>query len=1149
MAQQIGTFAVPLRDPAGAWRGITLGSKATPGGFDLVENGYVSSDGLEIRSVPGYVCVIDPETQTRKNDGTDTTTGYRATHIDAVRDVHVSTGSYFTESPGMEVMKIYTEPASLHFVEQMGGRWYFVGESEFRREPISGTTSTWCRVATASAASAGGNIDLALSDTPAGGGNLFNTADNADCSFYVWISGMTGDLATLLNDKAHRVSAVAGNVLSLTTTSPAAASSLSQNGWIAKVVPANFTTGGTPISEDEESLTSWCSLALGNPASAPSTSVECAHVFNRQRDFGDYTGSMAEGAAAGVTVGPSRRRQKAVPYRLNPHVAGNRIVMAAPGYGCVFQIPGIIPIDYGLATGALGVASIGNDIYDRPRSAGVPKCVQWEDPDKAVATTHHIYAAAAADAYGGSSHTDRAGTYAFRFAYKDEATGEIGLWSEPVIVKTDGSTIAREGLQFFVYHPGYLMHETGALSILAWRTKKDGSEFYYTGVVRPLALASIGATSATTSTYGYKYGLTPDATYDQFWQHAVCRINWISDDLLDEIEGPVVPVLNEMPMGCKAARTIRGWTFYGGALGDAGSMQQLQSGKLTMYFDVNAGAAINPNHDELTSRHSADYSANFYAISYTGVDTGFGCAKTAIPTAYSGNYVFSRNLLPSGGKMVLIDKIVNTVCELGAAGGSFGATNYSEHMPDIRYKIQQTPIDPGSDYTYANSQGATSYLRLPRGIVQISEPDNPGVTPDTNITTISNELDQDIEGIGEAGGQAVLATRSKTYLLAWADSPIGTAPATANDKFGCIAANSMSSYEGACAWLSDRGPVEFGASVRWIGRDVWPWFNDASARYLRDSRGMMRHSWACHDPIRQLVWFGVFADRAAGTAQEVTVSYRGTSYNWTTAAAHADADKILSRFPCDEVLIYSYQTGAWSVWRPPLTLAIQWMTVGLDSEGVQRLFFLGSDRRLYVMDDSFAVFGATATSVAISAAATTATFTASGSSCRVGVPVALYGSTGDLKALSTIASVGTGTVTLAASLSVKAGDTLAIGVKQMVVRSAYVSMRGADAAAVRGVSVKFDVYGPATSPVWAHASVATLSQWDGLPAKRTTRLSDQDARDGSLEYSRIGIAEDNGALSDYRIACGSSTGMSHQVELRFASVAQVRLAQASVEFA
>lgn len=1179
MGEQVGAIKIPLKDPAGPWRGMTLRSSGTPGGFSLIENGYISSDGGEIRTFPGFKCVIDPETQARIDDGSDTTTGYRATHYDARRDVHIpdAGGYYYLESLGAELMKIWTEPTQLHFCEQMGGRWFIVGESDFVREPIAGTLHDWCMVASAAHAGIGHAIDLNLDDTPSALVDEFNSCVNANCPFMVWVSGMTGDLAADLNDKAHIVTAVAGTVLTLSTLSTVAGASAGTNGWVAKVRNNGSTVLApltTPVSDDVESLTSWCATELGNPYGAAVTDVHCAHVFNRQRDFGDYIAELQEGNSA-MTLTQTRRRQLGIPYRLVPHVAGNRIIMAAPGYGCVFQIPCIIPPNYVFtgAGGASGIEADGNDLYDKPRSLGVPKAVQWEDLEKtphdggapAARLSAHVYEVNHAThpqrSFGGPSASGlvRAGTYQFRFAYKDEATGEVGLWSEPVVMTTDTTGLTGlaydQGLQFFIYFPGYLMYETGALSILVWRTKKNGTSFYYAGTVPPFSQDILALPSTA---YSAKYGLQPDQVNNDYWHHVLYRPEWLTEDQLESMQGVAPPVINEMPMGCKASRTIRGFTMFGGALGNSGSLLHLQQGTLTAQYNLNSVADphVHPNHDEVVSRHN-DISTFTGPIMFKGIETGFGCAKSSIPTSYSGRPVFSRDLLPSGSKMFLLDKVVNTESAISGAA----IDTYRKFMPEVRFKVGQPVLVPDYDYTNAIAIGTDAYLVLPRGLLQISEPDNPGVTPDTNITVVSNEAEQDIEGIGDMSGQAIVATKTRTYLVGFSSSPVGAPPSIASDKFGCIAANSMVSYDGGCAWISDRGPVAMEGGINWIGRDIEPLFHGASARYLRDSQGMMRHSWACHDAERGLLYFGVFADRyAADPTNRVTVSYRGTDYNWTTAAAHADADKIQSRFPCDEVLVYSYRVGAWSVWRPPAGLAIQWMTVGVDNEpgGVTRVFFLGSDRRIYAMDDSFGVYGLepTTNTVSVSGSVTTISATIDGTT-RAGSPVAVYSSASSpwsLKATRTIASVDSvaGTITLDAAVAVVPGDKLVTGVRSMAITTTGMTVDGADTKSLRGLHPKYSHYsflsatGSGTEqPVFVAASSRSMSIRDGAPTEVSTYLSS----DLTQTHSWLGTSKASPMPAEKRLGLGSSTGSSHEFTLSFVGAAQVRLQRLAAEFA
>jgi len=106
-------------------------------------------------------------------------------------------------------------------------------------------------------------------------------------------------------------------------------------------------------------------------------------VANRQRDFGDDNNIQdAEGVilyqSGGIDIrGVSRREQRRLPFRPNIEPALDRIILAAPQYGCMFQIPAKVPIDAFTwtagGTSSTGIVHRNNDIYDRPRALGIPK--------------------------------------------------------------------------------------------------------------------------------------------------------------------------------------------------------------------------------------------------------------------------------------------------------------------------------------------------------------------------------------------------------------------------------------------------------------------------------------------------------------------------------------------------------------------------------------------------------------------------------------------------------------------------------------------------------------------------------------------------------------------------------------------------------
>ena len=101
--------------------------------------------------------------------------------------------------------------------------------------------------------------------------------------------------------------------------------------------------------------------------------------------------------------------------------------------------------------------------------------------------------------FGGSdaSVSARNGTCKFRFAYKDEVTGEVGLLSEPLEIKVTSAIYAFQGVQLLVYFPGYLLHESLALSINVYRTVKDGDTYYFDRTIPVRAWRGAATTGPT----------------------------------------------------------------------------------------------------------------------------------------------------------------------------------------------------------------------------------------------------------------------------------------------------------------------------------------------------------------------------------------------------------------------------------------------------------------------------------------------------------------------------------------------------------------------------------------------------------------------------------------------------------------------------
>lgn len=1159
---QIGAIPLSLKSPDQGFRGITTLSKTSPYYYLELENGYVNSDASEIRMVPGYVCVIDPASFVRIW-AKDQPFGYTASHFAARRGAITASSGYNFELAPSELQYVWTRPTNIHGIEQLNGRWVIFGQSDFVREPILNATSTGF-VRVISYDDAGATTVLTCDANPLNTANTFNAVVVND---KVTLEGITGRGAAALNGKGHVVTAVAGATITINTNIGAGAAEVGQNGYVDRVTHNGNTAGGgtTPISDDKESLTIWTCLEGGDPSQAAVQKVFPAHVFNRQRDFGDAAGIIKQGNSNAVTVngGRSRRRQRSLPYRLVPHVAGDRLILVAPGYGCVFQAPCTIPPNFDEVSTQLGVHALCNDIYDQPRTLGVPKAVQWEDPDKSVANTAHIdHATIEPRAFGGSSAASasgrpavntRAGVYRFKVAYKDEATGEIGLPSEEVAVTTDNVTNNFEGINLYVYFPGYLMHECGALSINLYRTKKDGTTFFYDQSFGLSSLTSAGVGVGTTA----KYGAQPEGATGEYFHHVIITPFYTTDTALEQQAG-VVPSIEQMPMGCKAARTLRGFTLFGGALGNAGSRLELQSGTLTLNYDRNTNTTngINYGSGKIGSAFTNDFSAPGAPIvaSFEGAEEGFGCAARNIPPAYAGQIIAGK-WFPYPRKWIQLDILKNT--DVGY-DGTF-PNDRSGRIQDVRYSILDTPIQEYTDLQSANARLQLTHLLLPRAQVQISEPDNPGVVPATNTTVFASVRDDDIEAIGDANGQAIVCTRSATYMISFTQSPIGVPPDLANSGFGCIGANTMVSFESGAAWISERGPVAWSGGIQFIGESLERHFSGETYRYLRDGSGMMRHAWACHDVERKLIYFGVFANRAASTTP-LTVTYQGNSYTWTGATgAGADADKIKSLFPCDEVLIYSYRTGAWSVWRPPLTMGIQWMARGIASDGSARIFFLGSDRRVYMMDDAYGNGDRESFRTTVVDTGTVSTlngFTASAMS-RVGLTVAVYSenaTTGEaiLKGTATVTVDGGTSITMDASIAVVAGDIAIVGARTMQIDTTFMNIKRNETTRAASLGLRYRLWsrfgnggGGSKQQAFVSASAKTESPQDGIQTAKDNSLTNDSGQLTSYQW----LAQDlpNAPVHETALKRGIATGQNHQLRMTFVGGAQVRLQDIYVE--
>ena len=1129
------TVPVSLKPKNGIWRGMSrqVSFNRGDGRFRAMVNGYISPDGAEIRTFPGWKCVVNPDLE--------------AAFDDCVR-VHTAR---------VDTVNSFVKRAHVHGFKVVRGRIVIVGESDHRR---TGFTSAALGATIDDISDDGVEITITYSGvdaSPASGtpGVLFQDE-------WVYFEDVVGTFAVTLNNLWHRLKSNATStviVIDTTIGGSGGGDAADSNGVFYK---------SRPSGDDPDALTTW---TIEGPAgvTTPVSVTYPSMVANRQRDWGQLlssgapaSGEYIEGHRVSVGAGPvSRRKQKALPYRTHLDVAGDRILIAAPGYGCVFQAPSKIPVKTATSHGTgAGIPVRYNDIYDQPRSLGVPKAVAQR--------------AEAIALIGGSEPQMQAGTYRVKIAFRDQGTGEEGLPSEEMEVTIAGGSV-EEAIQVDFIHPAYYFSETLALSVVVYVSHVDVQGVNYQGIY--------DMRTDTHETGGGKHGLVPTVaaptniadsiTLDIFDSEAGDPIVIDPDIYIDSNQGP--DVIAQMPMGCKALRTIRGVTFFGGHIGDTGLRLELQHGTSSGNFAgiiAQPGSVPNdPNWDDPNTI------ANPH-ITQTGAKqgTGFNVAHNIIPPAYSGQILFSprldnsqaAGLYPAPTEFMRLDKMVNCRKE---GTDEFGSAPDETTKPEewyVRWKMSELVhrAEFAVETQRLGVDNAETYLTLPRGHVWWSEAGFPGVSPAVNRQFLDAEKDEDIEAIGRMANSAIFCTRTQTFALSWANNPLGANPILLSSQFGCIAASSMVEFDGGLAWLSDRGPVALTGvgPPEWIGREVEALFTGANGRYLRDDRGIMNHAWAAHDPERGLVLFGLRSDR---------LTYTVDGFSFTHAS---QTDEGRSRFPCDEVLVWSYRNNAWSVWQPPVGLQIFGMERIECDDGVFRMAFLAQDDRIYALDDAWADSNSQPIAGIASADATASTtFTSDavlwnvsgipttdftlGNFVRVGMSVYLV-NLADSKFTfggeTTIVSIDSTTqLTLADALTWKTGDVLYVGTQTMrleTFENLWQDMKRpvkVQSSAHRFSQNSTFVTNDLDSPTLTETTFDTFIT-DGRPSPAFLQARDLSEKDtevqlGGSQFRTMGHAI--GRSRQARTERGTNRGQEHRLEFTYYSGQQMRINDIEIE--
>lgn len=1206
MGQRLISFKSDL-----GWRGKSWNSTTDRGErrFIKLENGYVANDGSEIRSMPGMVTLIDLSEENNELGG------YARYTIDAIRPIFSTTPNetyqfgYYGGDSSQQTLYARAKPVHFHGFDQVGKEIVVWGESRFREQPLYSSARTQLLVThvgvIANALVLDFSANIAANSISDATGAALNGADGNDVYFIDGLT-VTGDasfqavLDSVVNGRVFLATGTATNRITFSTSFSNHAVVAVTAGECHRVRPKRtdtYSSGETPYGlvyssaiDDPDALTAW--RILDQP-DFDITVVDCfpSWVANRRRDFGDQRDANdVEGVLLGssTTRGRSRRESRPIPYRTNAEAATDGIVLAAPQYGCPFWIPLGVPTNpdnwpASPDNNQGGIPLVANGQYDQPRALGIPKARMIEcsvltaQPSPSDSGFNF-----SAEALTGSPDFGFApGTWTMAIAFEDSAMGWEGLASEPIEVEIPNNTYAYALVPHYL-HPGYTFPECLAdrVNVYLAGPDEDALTFYASfplSEVTGIALTAINGTHWNASAvYGFQ-PMSPEtrAIYRKIQLPVLGSNSPIEDDLEAEAER-LAPQSAQMPRGCDAVRYVKGVLFSGGQLGNTGGALQLWVGAASAAFNV-AATYDDPNgllirvHGATLAQPDADQDG-IDSLGPEGLSwTTLGIAGRCFPPAYQGIEAISKTLFPGGPSSVQVDKVMNRrTNSLVSQSDAFRANFERLHLTRPIWDRTRVAGSPAESIT-VEQQDQALYYKMFQGQLQVGDPGAPNRTNLVALQFIDPNRGDDITGIGNLAGNAIICTQRETYSFSWSRNPSAEVSNLVSNQHGCIGANTMVEFDGGLAWLSEKGPCAIGGGLQFIGHDIQEDFiNGPERRYSFDSKGMMRHSFGCHDSSRGLVLWGLRT-----LNDQYVLEHEFSFVPWDTAS-----DGLKSRFPCDEILCWNYRTNAFSTWRLPLR--IFWMRMIRIGSGDTVLAALAEDGRIYALLDAATdclhpptnnaihiiepdVAGDETTTLPINVQcaedgdATTGRERTDGATTLFLKPGMLVeGFEGEklrwTTLLSTVDSTGSsGSVTLFEAQTwgkAAKGWTIRIGSRpRMTIVTSYVGGENMDTTSAQGVQIRYSLAGSGKVHVLTELLKSDLTD--------QTTAEDVDAAP-STEWDYLGeaeaglIANDNdlGRVSRRgQIKRGQVDGPEIAVRMTFAGDAQIRIGDISLEVA
>jgi len=1234
----MGQRLISLKGDKIAWSGVSRLSTSDRGlrRFTTLDNCYVSQDGDEIRAFPGYATFLD---LTDANNSF----GYGGYAPDSVRPI-LQYGSpndpirYRQQyaAATSQTMNCRAKISHAFAFEQVGNEIIVIGESRFREVPIYSAARVQVKIASVRTVFTSWELTLDLTAGVNAVNDLTTGLNGLSANSTIYIESVVAaagtsaaDIALINRDLVGRihevVSAPPNATLDLTTTATGALSgTITVVGEIHQVrpnrgdsYPTAAGTQNTPYvptynnrPDDADALTSWRVQELVDLFDSDKSGVySCypAWVANRQRDFGDGRAAAAEAAASEGIYDPSlnyrgysRREQRRLPFRPNVETALDRIILAVPQYGCMFQIPVKVPIDpsnwKGGGNSKAGVVFPNNNIYDKPRSLGIPKARMVDDFIAIAAQlspsdwgTVQQFSSMISARVGSPSLGLLEGTYKVAISFEDAGTGDEGLASEPVGITIPGPTYSDYAytIRINYIHPGYFFPECLALKMNVYIAPPLTDALAFYGQFELAQNPIIHADPQTDVSAIYGFGPQTKTVARALMRSFDLPLLAETGDLSGVLDATrLAPQSATMPRGASACKYIRGVLFAGGAMGNAGPNDELWSSTGSLQWAPDQ--TYFPSDEMHLRPHDIANAAVEGTIDGDTQNGTLGIAGRAFPDAYQGVEIISGDLFPGANSIKRVDRVLNRkVAGLLGLEDPLGTPTQWMYWHQERLRMTRQLMNrsrtSGSTPSTAGDINITQipiWYVMPRGQMQIGDPGAPNRSSRAFIKIVDPNRGDDITAFGHMNGSVIICTRRETYSYSWYRNPAGEEPNLMSTEVGCIASNSMVEFDGGLAWISTRGPVALGQGIQHVGADVAEDFYSQSRRYVTDSKGMMRHSWGVHDAQRGLIMWGLLRRDSAQAPRSLTITYENAQYSTDSEDL---TDGILSRFPCDEVLIWSYRAGAFSHWRPPAGLEIYWMRPMRDADGRTRMCFLAADNRIYALDDAWSdrnavsnggLGGASAlaaSTVGAGTASTTLNLSAvahkdgdTGDALRrnfalllaPGMVVELLDDTNNVIAVTSIASVtsvsqstATATIELTAAQTWGKSTALRIGARQtMKIVSTFVGSNSLDNMDVEKIQMRYSTEGSGFANARVKAFSSERGQLDGEEAKETTFTKKGAWEPIGAKKAGTTIPADILALGRrVNFAQGRISGSEIAVQVEISGEAQIRIQDLSLE--